>query len=125
MDVFGSSGMIRGVSKRPQTPGRPQSPAQPNERDQLERLLGRIADPREEIDPVKMQVVGRQDELPTWLVENEWRIFARPARELMPGGQEIAQFELPGGEVLSASFDPARNSVQLPFDLAEAYVNYV
>jgi peptidoglycan/xylan/chitin deacetylase (PgdA/CDA1 family) len=59
------------------------------------------------------------------LSENDWRVFARPARELMPGGREIAQFTLPSGEVLSATFDPARKSVQLPFSPAEAYVNYL
>jgi peptidoglycan/xylan/chitin deacetylase (PgdA/CDA1 family) len=96
-------------------------------RDPLERLLGLFEDsmqPSERRHP-HVQVVGRQDDLPTWLIEDEWHVFARPARELMSGGREIAQFELPMGEVLSASFDPARNSVQLPFSPAEAYVNYL
>lgn len=96
-------------------------------RDPLERLLGLFQDSTQpsERRRSRVRVVGRQDDLPTWLIENEWRVFARPARELMSGGREIVQFELPNGEALSASFDPARNLVQLPFSPAEAYLNYV
>jgi peptidoglycan/xylan/chitin deacetylase (PgdA/CDA1 family) len=113
--------MIRSVSMRPE------KTAGLEQRDPLDRLLGLIEDPIQASEPTEshVHVVGRQDLRPTWLIENEWRLFARPARELMPGGREIAQFELPTGEVLSASFDPARKSVQLPFSPAEAYVNYV
>ena len=95
--------------------------------DPLERLLGLVHDPmqRPERRHPHVRVVGRRDDLPTWLIEDEWHVFARPARELIPGGREIAQFGLPNGEVLSATFDPPRHSVQLPFSPAEAYVNYL
>jgi peptidoglycan/xylan/chitin deacetylase (PgdA/CDA1 family) len=96
-------------------------------RDPLERLLGLLQDSMQPSDRrhADVQVVGRQDDLPTWLIENDWRVFARPAHELMSGGREIAHFKLPNGETVSASFDPARNSVQLPFSPAEAYVNFL
>jgi peptidoglycan/xylan/chitin deacetylase (PgdA/CDA1 family) len=96
-------------------------------RDPLERLLGLFEDPVQPSERIHrhVQVVGRRDDPPTWLIENEWRVFARPARELLTGGREIARFLLPNREVLSASFDPARNSVLLPFSPTEAYVNYL
>ena len=104
---------------------RPQIPAGREERNQLDRLLGLIVDPGEQADPLKVQVVGGQDEPPTWLIDRDWRLFARPARELIPGGREIASFDLDDGSTLSASYDGARKSVYLPFSPAEAYVNYV
>ena len=73
----------------------------------------------------RVEVVGGQGDLPTWLFKGDWQVFARAARELTSGSHEIAQFKLPSGEVLSASFDSARRRVQLPFDPAEAYVNYL
>jgi hypothetical protein len=104
---------------------RPQKTEGPERRNGLERLLGLFEDSSQPSDGSQPRVVGGQDEAPTWLIGNEWRIFARPARDLMPSGREIAQFELPDGETLSASFDPARMSVQLPFSPAEAYANYI
>jgi peptidoglycan/xylan/chitin deacetylase (PgdA/CDA1 family) len=99
----------------------------PEMRNPLERLLGIFQGPMEppERRRTHVQVVGRRDDLPTRLIQNGWHVFARPARELVTGGREIAQFELQNGDVLSATFDPARNSVQLPFSPAEAYVNYL
>src|SRR5438552_6036685 len=94
---------------------RPRIPAGREERNQLDRLLGLIVDPGEQADPVKVQVVGGQDEPPTWLIDRDWRLFARPARELIPGGREIASFDLDDGSTLSASYDGARKSVYLPF----------
>jgi peptidoglycan/xylan/chitin deacetylase (PgdA/CDA1 family) len=96
-------------------------------RDPLERLLGLVetsTDASGQQRP-RVQALGGRDDLATWLAEREWRVFARPARELVSGGQEIAQFQLPSGEVLSASFDAARNSVFVPFSAAEAYLNYL
>jgi peptidoglycan/xylan/chitin deacetylase (PgdA/CDA1 family) len=94
-------------------------------RDPLERLLGLVEASIEPSGQPGVQVVGGRDEQAAWLVDHGWRVFARPARELVSGGQEIAQFQLPGGEALSASYDPARTSVLLPFSLAEAYANYL
>lgn len=94
-------------------------------REPLERLLGLLATEASGNPPPRIQLGGGHDELPIWLADGDWRIFARPSRELVSGGQEIAQFQLPSGEVLSATFDSARNSVFLPFSPAEAYVNYL
>jgi peptidoglycan/xylan/chitin deacetylase (PgdA/CDA1 family) len=95
-------------------------------RSQLERLLGlHEDDPEPEGRHAQVSLLGRLDDRPTWLIQNEWHVFARPARELIPGGREIAQFELPNDDVLSATFDPARNTVQLPFDPGDAYMNYL
>lgn len=106
-------------------------PLHVDERDPLERLLGLFEDAgKNSEDPQpRVEVVGAQADLPTWLFEDEWQVFARAARELPSGApsgaHEIAQFKLSSGEVFSASFDSARRCVQLPFDPAEAYVNYV
>jgi peptidoglycan/xylan/chitin deacetylase (PgdA/CDA1 family) len=93
--------------------------------DPLERLLGLLYDPGPSAAHDDVQIVGRRDAEPTWLIGDDWQLFARPSRELISGGEEIAQFELPGGEKLSASFDRARKSVYLPFSPAEAYRNYL
>jgi peptidoglycan/xylan/chitin deacetylase (PgdA/CDA1 family) len=91
----------------------------------LERLLCLVADDLGDEAGSRLRVLGALDEQPTWLVNGDWRLFARPARELVTGGEELARFELPDGSSVSASADPARTSVFLPFDPAEAYVNYV
>lgn len=96
-------------------------------RDPLERLLGLVEPTAASPDPGDplLRVVGRREDAPTWLVSDHWRLFARPARELVTGGREIAQFKLPDGTAVSASIDPVRKSVFLPFSPAEAYVNYI
>jgi hypothetical protein len=98
-----------------------------DKRDQLERLLGLVEPTNGPASAVKqpLRVVGRRDELPTWLVTDEWRLFARPSRELVTGGSEMVRFELADGTAVSASVDPARKSVFLPFSPAEAYDNYI
>jgi hypothetical protein len=88
-------------------------------------LLGLVETSSEASLQPQVQVVGGRDDAATWLVDRGWAVFARPARELVSGGREIAQFELPGGETLSASYDPARKSVFLPFSPTEAYTNYL
>jgi peptidoglycan/xylan/chitin deacetylase (PgdA/CDA1 family) len=99
----------------------PSSPA----RGPLERLLALVGRPDEQTAQARVRVVGGSDKRPAWLSDGNWRVFARPARELVSGGREIAQFELSNGETLSASFDPARSSVFLPFSPEEAYMNYL
>jgi peptidoglycan/xylan/chitin deacetylase (PgdA/CDA1 family) len=86
----------------------------------LDRLLGLVEAPNQSV-----QVAGGRDDLAAWLTDGDWRAFAKPAREPVPGGREVAQFELAGAETLSASFDSARNAVFVPFSLEEAYTNYV
>jgi peptidoglycan/xylan/chitin deacetylase (PgdA/CDA1 family) len=91
----------------------------------LERLLCLVADAARGEAGSQVRVLGALDEQPTWLVNGDWRLFARPARELVTSGTELAQFELPGGSAVSASVDGARTSVFLPFDPAEAHENYL
>jgi peptidoglycan/xylan/chitin deacetylase (PgdA/CDA1 family) len=106
-------------------------PPRVDERDPLERLLGLFVDAGKDSGHPRpgVEVVGGRSDLPIWLFDGEWQVFARAAGEVTSGvpsgAHEIAQFKLSGGEVLSASFDSARESVQLPFDPAEAYVNYL
>ena len=77
-------------------------------RDPLERLLGLVESRTASSGTEEpCQVVGHRDDVPTWLVSNEWRLFARPSRDLVTGGREIAQFELPDRTALSASVDLA------------------
>ena len=75
-----------------------------DERDPLERLLGLFEDAGEKSEQPepRVEVVGGQGDLPTWLFKGDWQVFARAARELTSGSHEIAQFKLPSGEVLSA-----------------------
>ena len=94
-------------------------------RDALERLLGLVETSSEAAGQPRVRVLGGRDDAATWLVDRGWRVFARPARELVSGGREIAQFELAGGDTLSASYDPARKVVFLPFSPTEAYTNYL
>src|SRR6266513_929810 len=105
--------------------GRQQSGAR--ERDPLERLLGLVEPPADSADgeSTSLQVAGRRDDLPTWLVSEEWRLYARPSRELVTGGREMVRFELPDRTAVSASIDPARKAFFLPFSPAEAYSNYI
>ena len=79
----------------------------------LERLLCLADDVGDEAG-LRVRVLGALDERPTWLVNGDWRLFARPARELVTGGEELARFELPDGSSVSASADAARTSVFLP-----------
>jgi peptidoglycan/xylan/chitin deacetylase (PgdA/CDA1 family) len=94
-------------------------------REPLERLLGLVEAPTASTGSSRVQVSGRLDGRATWLVDREWRVFAEPARALVSGGQEIAQFELAGAETLSAIFDPGRNALLLPFSPDQAYINYL
>lgn len=96
-------------------------------RDPLERLLGLVESANQSPGHHKplVQIAGHRDAMPTWLAAGEWRLFARPTREPITGGREIAQFKLPNGRAVSASVDPARRTVFLPFSPAEAYTNYV
>lgn len=98
-----------------------------NQRDPLERLLGLVEPTAHSGDGegTRLRVAGSQDDRATWLVSKGWRLYARPSRELITGGREIARFELPDGTAVSATVDPARKAVLLPFNPAEAYSNYI
>jgi peptidoglycan/xylan/chitin deacetylase (PgdA/CDA1 family) len=95
------------------------------DRDPLDRLFGVFGTGEGGDGEALLQIAGQRDELPTWLMSEGWRLYARPSRELVTGGDEIARFELPDQTAVSASVDCARRAVFLPFSPAEAYVNYV
>ena len=83
----------------------------------LERLLSPDATPRVESAP--------GDDAARWLTADAWRLFARPRTSDAPKGEEIERFSLPDGRSLSAVFDGSAGAAWVPFDLEEAYRNYV
>ena len=85
------------------------------ERSELERLV-RFYDP-----PAIDDRPGSGH--PTWLEANGWRLLARPG--LDGSGEEIQRFLLPDGRAISARLDPGTGRVNVPFSLAEVYLNYV
>jgi peptidoglycan/xylan/chitin deacetylase (PgdA/CDA1 family) len=60
-----------------------------------------------------------------WLQVGNWRLFARPRDLDPPDGDEIAQFVLPTGATVKAVRERSDGAVWVPFDLHEAYANYV
>lgn len=85
---------------------------------QLERLLGPLERP--ELDSC------RGEGPPAWLHagKGDWRLLARPRLGVQPHGEPIESFALDSGTALSALRLPS-GSVYVPFDLNEAYGNYV
>jgi len=65
------------------------------------------------------------DDAACWLTASPWRVLARPRRCAPPAGHEIQRFLLPGGEAVSAVFVDDERAAWVPFDLEEAYQNYV
>ena len=61
---------------------------------------------------------------PMTMVAGDWRLFAR-VRHVGDVGEVIEQFTLPSGEVVSARWNDDLGVVSVPFDLGEAYENYV
>ena len=61
----------------------------------------------------------------SWLASGGWRIFARPRLSGAPSGEEIERFVLPDGSSVAAVHDAERSRPWIPFDLDEAYRNYV
>ena len=61
----------------------------------------------------------------TWLTAGAWRVFARPRLTGAPTGEEIERFLLPTGQAVSAVLDKRQGGAWVPFDLDEAYRNYV
>src|SRR5262245_27254070 len=86
----------------------------PSQRPALERLLAPLV-PRELDDSP-----GSGD--PEWLFADAWRLLVRPGPE-KASGEVIEEFRRANGEALEARVDS--DSVSVPFDLSEAYVNYV
>ena len=104
-----------------------------NERSGLERLLAplepvRMVDssgPRSEPEGEAITCrVGDGD--PVWLEAGDWRVYARPsADDGVMSGSDHSDFTLANGTAVRAQLDHDRNSVSVPFSLAEAYENYV
>ena len=83
----------------------------------LDRLLLPVAPP-----PIDAR--GGPEPL-TWLTTADgWQLLARP-REIERRGEELMRFALPSGAELSVWFDSDESTVRVPFDLDEAYRNYV
>jgi peptidoglycan/xylan/chitin deacetylase (PgdA/CDA1 family) len=87
-----------------------------NRRPPLERLLAPVA-------PPKVDSVPGSGE-PEWLVADGWRLLVRPGAE-RGSGELIERFSRRDGEALHARFDPDTGSVTVPFDVSEAYLNYI
>jgi peptidoglycan/xylan/chitin deacetylase (PgdA/CDA1 family) len=67
---------------------------------------------------------GAGDGAAQWLNAGDWRLIARP-RTAAPHGSPIERFVLPDGDVVEAVHDEADGRVWVPFDLDEAFRNYV
>jgi hypothetical protein len=85
-------------------------------RSPLERLLAPIS--AAEID----DVAGSNP--PEWLHVGEWRVLARAGTNESTG-EVIEAFARANGQTLHARFDPDEGRVSIPFNLSEAYLNYV
>src|SRR5207253_6148928 len=59
-----------------------------------------------------------------WLTAGDWRVLARP-RQTAPSGSPLEQFTAWSGETVSAVLDEGSGAVWVPFDLDEAFGNYV
>ena len=55
----------------------------------------------------------------------DWRLFARPRMTGAPVGEEIERFVLPTGQSVAAVMVNGRDGAWVPFDLEEAYRNFV
>jgi hypothetical protein len=87
-----------------------------SQRSALERLLAPLA--VSEIDD------GPGSGEPEWISADGWRLLARP-RPGRASGDLIQRFFSASGDVLDARFDPDSCRASVPFDLSEAYANYV
>jgi len=65
------------------------------------------------------------DAAASWLRAGDWRIYARPLLTGAPAGEEIERFVLPTGASVAAVLDREQDLPWIPFDLDEAYRNYV
>jgi peptidoglycan/xylan/chitin deacetylase (PgdA/CDA1 family) len=81
------------------------------------------------------RLLGPEDETPfdsaegngpvSWLTAGAWRVYARPRLTGAPVGEEIERFALPTGESVAAVMANGHDRAWVPFDLDEAYRNYV
>jgi peptidoglycan/xylan/chitin deacetylase (PgdA/CDA1 family) len=59
------------------------------------------------------------------LTAGAWRLYVRPRPTGAPTGEEIERFVLPTGRAVAAVLESGQGSAWVPFDLDEAYRNYV
>jgi len=60
-----------------------------------------------------------------WLRTDTWRLFVRPRLGDSPSGDEIERFLLPSGATVTAVYDSGERCAWVPFNVDEAYENYV
>jgi hypothetical protein len=65
------------------------------------------------------------DAADSWLTAGDWRLYARPRLTGAPAGEEIERFLLPDGSAVAAVLNRDQSRPWIPFDLDEAYRNYV
>ena len=90
----------------------------PDTRRALERLLC-LDGPRVTVE------ASVSDGPPTWLHRDDWRVYARPAQNGHAPGTALATFLLEGGGATALRHAPDVETLFLPFDLDEAYHNYI
>jgi hypothetical protein len=61
----------------------------------------------------------------TWLQADGWRLFARPLIGGNDLGDQLEEFTLPDGRVVTAFLRETPRAVSIPFSLAEAHDNFV
>lgn len=75
------------------------------------------------VDPAPLDT-GPGAGQPAWMIADDWRLLARP-RPVDTSGEELERFALESGVTVSAWHDSDAGVVRVPFDLDEAYANYV
>jgi peptidoglycan/xylan/chitin deacetylase (PgdA/CDA1 family) len=83
--------------------------------------LGRLLGAETELDLES----GPGDGADSWLIAGDWRLYARPRLAGAPAGEEIERFHLRDGSTVAAILDEDQSRPWVPFDLDEAYLNYV
>jgi len=83
--------------------------------------LGRLLAAETELDLES----GPGDGADSWLIAGDWRLYARPRLAGAPAGKELERFHLPDGSTVAAILDEDQSRPWIPFDLDEAYLNYV
>jgi peptidoglycan/xylan/chitin deacetylase (PgdA/CDA1 family) len=92
--------------------------------DEHVRGLERLLKPLESVTLDTAPGTGQEE---VWMSAGEWRLLATPRLRpsaISPGSVEIERFQLENGRSLSA-FQRQGGSVYVPFDLDEAYSNFV
>ena len=76
------------------------------------------------LEPRSLDALGGEQP-PAWLQAGTWRLLARPRFGGPPKGELLESFALDSGETLHVLREAGSGAVYIPFDLDEAYRNYV